>query len=572
MHEIQMLGLLEHDVLSSIEVPFLPDCGNPYATPQRDTFSSDDHPPSKVEADKTDMDTFVLTKVSRPPNLNRNSFASSSAGSGTIVGSSSYHSTIDKRTMLTHRNSIMSTRIAPIEESPRRIITELLPEETGQPSRPVSILHRTPKATVATLSTSPSESSVRSVQSNQSVSTATSSSKGERRRDTTSSSRASLTSKLTPSWLFNPFRSGISEPQTTPVSASAISSNPNAPRATSPARPIRLPVPPKATTGQISPLSRSPLPMNIRGKATVSSRSTLSRTFEEETAVPHRGLYSRPANSPVGTPPREDVNFSKRHSALSTLSIPVASSSPTGPNWSSRSNPSRPQASISYTQASLARRWQHMYAQPSYKHEIKWRSMVTPGCLPLTVEHFPTAAELDSSYDVFSYDFVIDPPEMRSFLVKPPIVPMASRHDKDEVRRGWALRVMRGMVAVRLIQGFQFVLRPNKEGVGDVEEERGFLRRSKSYIGIEDDMMPTATGAGEILRSTSHPVYLSMSNEIHHISYTGEAIQVKRYVRRMPSMHPFKYQCLIWPKLGVGYTELATEFTTHGLENYGWNR
>jgi hypothetical protein len=198
--------------------------------------------------------------------------------------------------------------------------------------------------------------------------------------------------------------------------------------------------------------------------------------------------------------------------------------------------------------------------------------MVTPGCLPLTVEHFPTTAEIDSSYDVFSYDFVIDPPEMRSFLIKPPIVPAASRHDKDEVRRGWALRVIRGMAAVRLIQGFQFILRPQNEEVADVEEEKGFLRRSKSFVGIDDDITPKPAGAAEALRSTNDPVYLSMSNEIHRISYTGEAIQVKRYVRRMPPMHPFKYQCLIWPKLGVGYTELATEFATHGLENYGWNR
>ncbi|TFY54929.1 hypothetical protein EVG20_g9506 [Dentipellis fragilis] len=63
-----------------------------------------------------------------------------------------------------------------------------------------------------------------------------------------------------------------------------------------------------------------------------------------------------------------------------------------------------------------------------------------------------------------------------------------------------------------------------------------------------------------------------MSNEIHRISYTGEAIQVRRYVRRMPPSQPFEYKCLIWPKLGVGYTELSTRFTSHGLENYGWNR
>lgn len=85
-------------------------------------------------------------------------------------------------------------------------------------------------------------------------------------------------------------------------------------------------------------------------------------------------------------------------------------------------------------------------------------------------------------------------------------------------------------------------------------------------------MTPKPAGTADILRSTADPVYLSMSNEIHRISYTGEAIQVKRYVRRMPPTKPFEYECLIWPKLGVGYTELKTTFTSHGLENYGWNR
>ena len=37
-------------------------------------------------------------------------------------------------------------------------------------------------------------------------------------------------------------------------------------------------------------------------------------------------------------------------------------------------------------------------------------------------------------------------------------------------------------------------------------------------------------------------------------------------------MQPFEYQCLIWPKLGEGYTELKTTFRPHGMESYGWNR
>jgi hypothetical protein len=152
---------------------------------------------------------------------------------------------------------------------------------------------------------------------------------------------------------------------------------------------------------------------------------------------------------------------------------------------------------------------------------------------------------------------------MRSFLVKPPNV----KGNADEVRRAWALVVMRRMAAVRLAQGFQFVLRPEKTTA--VEDKAPFRR--KSFM-VDEDMTPKPAGAAEVLNSINDPVYLSMSNEIHQIFYTGEAIQVRRYVRRMPPTRPFDYKCLIWPKLGVGYTELETSFTSQGPENYGWNR
>ena len=192
--------------------------------------------------------------------------------------------------------------------------------------------------------------------------------------------------------------------------------------------------------------------------------------------------------------------------------------------------------------------------------------MVIPGCLPLTVEYFPPSAELESSYDMHSYDFVIDPLDMSSFIVRPPSI---SAHP-DTVRRAWALVVMRGMVALRLAQGFQFVLR----SASDNSEDDSFaqvVRRSTAYIAM-DDATPKPLGAAEVLRSPDDPIYLSMSNEIHRISFKGDTVHVRRYVRRMPRSQPFKYECLIWPKLGVGYTELSTTFESQGLENYGWNR
>lgn len=188
--------------------------------------------------------------------------------------------------------------------------------------------------------------------------------------------------------------------------------------------------------------------------------------------------------------------------------------------------------------------------------------MVTPACLPLSVEHFPSISELEIAYGVFSYDFVVDPTEISSFLVKPP-------HDaapSDDVRRACAFAVMRGMAAVRLAQGFQFVLQPSKAS----EKARSVaLDRTRSFTAEEDTIAFPRGVAAVHGRDT---IYLSMSNEIHRISYTGEAIQVRRYVRRMPPMRNYQYECLIWPKLGVGYTEMKARFDSHGLEEYGWNR
>ncbi|KAF8136665.1 hypothetical protein EV363DRAFT_1545071 [Boletus edulis] len=483
MHEIQMLGLLEHDVLSTIEVPFLPEFR--------------DLPPTAAEAEQADLDLFASKKETRPASSTRTSLASST--SSTVVPFSYRSSMVnERRGMVSQRTSIASARFMPIEESPRRIFMEL-PHEGNEDG---------PVPSVTGLSTSPSQSSVRLP------------------NNVTPPSTTSRLAKLAPSWLYNPFRSNlVAEPQPSP-NTSTHNITP-----TTPTPSIRLT--PSAS------ISRSPQPMAII--QTASGRTTLSRTYEEEPliAIPHRGSMSR--YSPLSTPPRDEPAFGKRRSTtLASLNVPLP-----------RTNPSRPQFAVSYIQSSLARRWEHVFPNPIYKHEDKWKSM-----------HFPSNAELESSYDVFSYDFVVDPTEMRSFLVEPPNV----QGSVDEVRRAWALVVMRGMVAVRLAQGFQFVLRSQNSS-----DEKSILHRTKSFLG-EDDTAPKQGGAAEVLSSTKDPVYLSMSNEIHLISYTGETIQVRRYVRRMPPTQPFDYECLIWPKLGIGYTELKTKFVSHGLENYGWNR
>ncbi|KAJ3889305.1 hypothetical protein GG344DRAFT_89506 [Lentinula edodes] len=548
MHEIQMLGLLEHDVLATIDVPFLNDRNSPAIQP---TVL-----PTKAEADAFDLDIFALKAESkslaaakRPPvDTDKNALDNSS-------------------TRVSQRSSTM-TQINTIEESPVRT-SHLLPDTDNA-------LIASPSVLKVPLTSSP-----RSTSSRRSIRSSTSSMRRIRVEDS-SPSRSTLTSKLTPSWIFKPFRSGPVEPQITAESASASVANLSSSasssstaalsasvssRATNPssfASPSKISIA-QASISQASTGSSSAIATPMAIKRTISRGGT-SRVLDDETILnaTRNGLWRR---SPLNTPPREEQTFGgKRRSVIGSLTGPFSSSSSSSP--SSRPNPSQPQTTLSYSQASLAARWQHTFPVPPSKHDIKWGSIVTPFCLPLTVEYFPSSAELETSYDVFSYDFVVDPPEMRSFLV---LLPNDKKGSSEGQRRAWALVVMRGMAAVRLAQGFQFVIQPPNSGSSKAAAIIPF-RRTQSFLNADEEMSPKPMGAAEVLQNTNDPVYLSMSNEIHRISYTGEAIQVRRYVRRMPSTQPFDYQCLIWPKLGVGYTEHKTTFTPHGLENYGWNR
>ncbi|KAH8117101.1 hypothetical protein DFH11DRAFT_1840208 [Phellopilus nigrolimitatus] len=537
MHQIEMLGLLEHDVLASINVPYLPESVDLMKIPA-DENSVDYHAACKVETEIFDLERFALSK-NPPIHLGRDSTPSS--GATIILDSSSFRShALDKRPSYTlQRSSTITPRIAPIEESPRRIYMELPPDGEKDATSMSTVLSSSPSSSILT---SKSEDTSQSE---------------ERHGQENSSTRLSLGSKLTPSWLFNPFRT--SSRPTRVSSSSSTEVSPTSAVASSSA--TRIPTPPSRSPVMSSvpmPQSRTPRPMAIRN--TPTRRSMLGQNSEEEVSTSSRSA-TLVRHSPLGASPRsrEDPAFVTRRSAITSLNVPMAASSP-----NVRTNPLRSNVSMPYVQTSLASRWQHMFPQPLYKHQIKWKSMVTPGCLPLTTAYFPTRSELETSYDVFSYEFVIDPPEMKSFLVKPPTT---GKESIDEARRAWALVVMRGMASLRLVQGFQFIVRPKID-----EKENHRRENSLKYFTLDDNQTPKPAGASDIFQTNIEPVFLSVSNEIHRISYNGEAIQVRRYVRRMPPTPPFSYKCLVWPKLGVGYTELSTSFGTNGLENYGWNR
>jgi hypothetical protein len=535
MHKIQMLGLLGHDILSSIEIPYLKETD--LMMSESSTSSGASIPPTKEEADKFDMDVFALPQPTRPAAASRNSYSSSTTG--TVIASS-YHVRRGE-----HRASVISTSsmrtIGPIEESPRYLHEELPPETPTQP-RPL-LLHADSQATVK-LSTSPSQISIRTVASVRSSSTTSA-----RRDDARPSATSGL---LKPLWFLNPFKVTPAKAEAVTVTAHAATSPIDIPPSAS------MPIPSSSqqdsSTPRASPLSCSP---QTTGVNRAPSRSSLSRTWEGDSSSV---MTQRARTSPVSASPRDSASFGRRRSLLSQASTLISVAPPQAPT-----NPLRVQANLPPAQLALARRWQHFGPGPWFKHEMKWKSLVMPGCLPLSVESLPPTLELEHAYDVFSYESFVDPSEVSSFLVRPPQVVGGTSEDS---RRAFAHAVMHGMASVRLAQGFQFVLREEKRG----KKQQQALRRTESFsVAIpEDEAVTLPRGVATV--SGRDTIYLSMSNEIHRISYIGDSIQVRRYVRKMPPLSKYKYECLIWPKLGVGYTEMQTAFDFRGLGDYGWNR
>lgn len=220
-------------------------------------------------------------------------------------------------------------------------------------------------------------------------------------------------------------------------------------------------------------------------------------------------------------------------------------------------NPSKP-VTLSRTNSSLARCWQHVFHGPTFTHDIKWTSMCAPACLPLTTEHYVSEDHLMRDYVDYTFDVYITDAVRGSFLL---------RQDLKAENTDWARLVLREMIAARLVQGFQLIVKDeNNKGVYDPNQE------------ILSKMIPAAfpLGIADVLPSTSHPIYLSIGSQLHRLLYepVENVIRVSRFVRRdtKRSVKSMDYACLVWPKLGQGYTEASTRFNLPDFDAYGWNR
>ena len=603
MPEFEMLGLLHYDLISSIAIPPLQDRPDESKEPPESPgsiLSSRNTQKAEEYRRQFDQDTFICTPkvaasplsphatVMRPESIHASSLASGRPRGGFLRRSSSstsvstkYENSIpaaesllasrrprptsahfddDIRNRLTlfapstspkdqrltrltqpehrHRKSPLATTEPP--PSHRGPMSSQTPPHSHSRRSPSTTRSRHNSSTVAPLPSPLAIEAIPEIPDNTSINSTDTTKSGEKR-----GVLQFPLMRLASSIFLTRLRSAAGYPPAEPVASEPTAGESSKSR-NSEMRKQDLPA--------SSPQGPQPLPISRIPPRRVHK----SREEDPNPAPGQRNSFTR--GSPLSSSPLINTNPLTPSLVVSHRSPTLVTSLPPLVNPAFREPP------VLYTQTSLARRWEHLSPAPTYETQIKWKTLCAPGCLPLTVEYVPTEEELAKGFSVHSYETTVGSEMNESFLVKRPVV-MSGQAPEE----AWAMAIMRVMVGLRLAQGFQFVLQRSRI-VPELPQDMSFSSTVTAKPLVVLSRKPR--GPAEILREADMPVYLSMSDQIHKIQYdpSGPSIRVERFVRRMPASVPIPYKCLIWPKLGGGYTECHTLFKSQDMELYGWNQ
>ncbi|EIW66543.1 hypothetical protein TREMEDRAFT_35030 [Tremella mesenterica DSM 1558] len=359
------------------------------------------------------------------------------------------------------------------------------------------------------------------------------------------SSRSSVVARFGPSWLLGALttRSQLSLPtaaaetvartDVSSVSGSRVSSpstlkGPSVVSRAIPGAPVVLPATPSPSR-EFSNVTQ-PLPIAPRPARIVS---------EDDLGKSHRSSVkekvSRSENSSWGKV--ASFNKSARHVTVN----------PCNPN-------ENPMALTGDT-----RRWQHVRPRPmkDTHHLVKWTSLCTPACLPLTTDYMPTASELQEFYEANSYDIACFADQL-SFLIR-----------ADSAAHNLPLAIMREMASQRLTQNFQYIVLPHQAAVEMDEALSTHPTRKVLLPGDSTQAGLRAGGASEVLRDASGAIYLSWSNHIHRLAFDSQkqSVTVQRFVRKIRhTTESEKYTCLVWASQMNGFNEAKATFHYPNVE------
>lgn len=255
-------------------------------------------------------------------------------------------------------------------------------------------------------------------------------------------------------------------------------------------------------------------------------------------------------------------------------------------------NPCNPSDNPSLFTSHL-RRWQH--ALPKVNHTegpvVHWRSLVTPACLPLTTDYFPSNEELAARYNHYMY--TVSASEDTNLY-------QAGDRNLSEHKKTENLLIE--MLSQRLAQGFQIIVditgssqqntKPkdqtvpvsalgllNKDKEGRVQTATpmatmmAMTGHIKSSQASTEQQQQQQQEEGEKSRWKNMVWWLSMGYQVHHLTFdpSGQNVEVRRYVRMIDfDINKMNYKCAIWPKNMPTYRPKSSTFSYPSLL-YGWN-
>ncbi|KAI3645941.1 hypothetical protein MP228_008869 [Amoeboaphelidium protococcarum] len=193
------------------------------------------------------------------------------------------------------------------------------------------------------------------------------------------------------------------------------------------------------------------------------------------------------------------------------------------------------------------RRWHHVFPQQSddpAESLIRWTSLCSPACLPLTTDYFPTLKELKEQYAEYNYTVSLNDESGFGNELTP-------TRRKAELSLEISDTLLIELIAQRLMQGFQLV-------VGNIVIDSKLPSTESLNLSVDDRKM----------------YYLSMGTQIHRLRFdvNSQSVEVTRYVKKVTYKDdPLQYSCRIWPKFFDGFLQRNVVFEFPKSFNYNWN-
>lgn len=267
-------------------------------------------------------------------------------------------------------------------------------------------------------------------------------------------------------------------------------------------------------------------------KATAAGRPAVAPATAGNAASRDTSLTPtvRPNKTPTGSKSTQPIPITVRAPSEDPTDHPPEKSRSAA---SERFNPSNPRVP-SQGLLSQARRWSAIFPRTQNdQRSLKWKSLTTPGCLPMTTDFSPAPHELDTLYSMQEYNLPIDG---TSVLLKVP----SAANGSPEFFREAAVAALREAVSQRMSQAFQIVV----PALSLYSSRLSPYARpmSGSLIGL---LLEAEKGRGAYVDLSSSDHYHRL--RICNVDTTKPTLQVQIFIRHHPwAAQPYEYRPAIW--------------------------